>query len=150
MASISQLQVEIEAQPQFDLTEQCDEQELRILRGIPVDIQSVLTQEQMLRLLWSVKPVPTKHGIALRASFRFFSKRYYVAWFGGEDCRNIERLQAEGQLDAIPVGITMFVFVGAILIYGVFPLLVMLYLLKAALGIDFMDGPSMFHPLLCG
>ena len=133
----------------FEITDYCDEAESRILRGIPGDIQEALTPEQILRLLWAVKPVPTKHGLALRASFRFFAKRYYLACFGGEDCRNVERLRAEGQLDAVPVGITLFLLLGLIAIYGIFPLVILLYLVKSWLGINFFDGPSALHLMLC-
>jgi len=132
------------------LDDYCDEAEKRILRSIPTDIAAALTREQQLRLVWSVKPVPTRHGITLRSSFRWFSKRYYLAVFGGEDCRNIERLRAEGQLDAIPMSLTFLIIAGLVVVYGVVPLAFLLYFVKSALGIDVFDGPSIFHPWFCG
>ncbi|MEZ5850111.1 MAG: hypothetical protein R3D68_05590 [Hyphomicrobiaceae bacterium] len=128
----------------------CDEADKRILRSLPADIAAALTWEQRLRLVWAVKPIPTKHGLALRASFKLFGKRYYLAAFGGEDCRNIERLRSEGQTDAIPVGITFLIVFGLVAIYGLVPLAFLLYFVKSALGIDLFDGPSPFHPWFCG
>ena len=127
-----------------------DSMDLRIIRSLPDDIKHALTDQQMAKLISAVKPVPTKHGIALRASFRGPERRYYVALFCGEDQRNMERLKAEGQVDAIPVGITFFILLGLVALYGLVPLVIIGYLLKSMLGIDFFEGPSMFHAMVCG
>ena len=127
-----------------------DAMERRIFRSIPDDIKACLSDHQVQTLIAAVKPVPTKHGVALRASFRGPEKRYYVALFIGEDNRSIERLKAEGQVDAIPVGITFFILLSVIAIYAVVPIIIALYMIKSMLGIDLFDGPSPLHTLLCG
>lgn len=134
----------------MDFLSMLDAAEHRLFLGIPDAVKSRLTEQEMLSLLRAVKPVPTSNGLALRASFRFFAERYYVAWFFGRDCRSIERLRAEGQLDAIPVGISFFILLGVIAAYGLFPIACMLYLFKSALGINIFDGPSPFHVMICG
>ena len=127
-----------------------DESERRILLSIPEDIKSALTDQQLSTLLRAVKPIPTRHGFAVRSSFRGIENRYYVAFFMGEDRRNVERLRAEGQMDAIPVGGTFLILFAIIGLYGLFPVVMMLYLIKSALGIDFFDGPSPIHNMICG
>jgi hypothetical protein len=126
-----------------------DAMERRILRSIPEDIRARLSDQQVELLIRAVKPIPTRHGIALRASFRWLEKRYYVAMFFGEDSRNVERLKAEGQTDAIPVGVTFFILLSAVAAYAVVPIAIALYMIKSMLGIDLFDGPSPFHQLFC-
>jgi hypothetical protein len=126
-----------------------DAMERRIFRSIPEDIRACLSEQQVQMLIRAVKPIPTRHGIALRASFRWIEKRYYVAMFWGEDNRNIERLKAEGQTDVIPVGITFFILLSAIAAYAVMPIAIGLYMIKSMLGIDLFDGPSPLHQLMC-
>ncbi len=133
-----------------DIPADLDASERRLWQSIPADIHRALTPAQMLALLAAVKPVPVRHALALRASFRGLEKRYYTAFFFGEDGRNIERLRAEGQLDAIPVGVTFFVLIAALAAYGLVPLLFLVYMVKSMLGLDLMDGPSPIHTLICG
>lgn len=122
----------------------------RLARAIPGDVRAQLSEEQVLRLVRALKPEPANHGLALKASFRWFGARYYLACFGGEERRSLSRLEEEGQLGAVPVGFTFFIVLGLVAVYGLFPIVIMIYLVKTALGIDFFDGPSGLHALLCG
>jgi nitroreductase len=127
-----------------------DQFERRVIRSLPDDIKKSLTDQQLKTLLRAVVPVPSHHALALRASFRGIERRYYIALLCGEERRSAERLSAEGQVDAIPVGITFFILLAVAAIYGLFPLVIIGYMIKTMLGIDFLDGPSFVHTMVCG
>lgn len=126
-----------------------DALERRIVQQIPHDIRARLDPGQISRLAAAVAPQRTRHGLALQASFRWITGRYYVALIGGRERRSDNRLRAEGQT-IIPVGMSVFVFLLLLLIYGLIPLGFLVYVVKSALRINLMEGPSPVHTWICG
>lgn len=120
-----------------------------ILNRIPDDVRASLSRDQLNRLAAAFAPSAGGHGLALRASFHWITGRYFVALLAGPERRSEQRLRAEGQT-IVPVGISVFVFLGLLVCYGVVPLAFILYLVKTALRINVMDGPSPLHGWMCG
>lgn len=121
----------------------------RLREQVPADVRDRLTHDQLTRLVEAVMPQQTNHGLALKATFRWITGRFYIAIIGGRERRSDNRLRAEGQT-IVPVGMSVFIFLALLAIYGAFPLALLLYLLKSALRIDFFEGPSPMHTWLCG
>lgn len=116
---------------------------------IPEDIRAHLTRDEINRLAAAFAPAGGNHGIALKASFHWITGRYFLALLAGPERRSEQRLRAEGHVIA-PVGISVFVFLALLVCYGIVPLAFVLYLVKSALRINIMDGPSPLHAWMCG
>lgn len=121
----------------------------RVAQQIPHDIRTLLSDDQIARLAAAVAPRTTRHGLALQATFRWITGRYYLALIGGRERRSENRLRSEGQT-IVPVGISVFVFLILLAIYGLIPLAFLAYSVKSALHINLMEGPSPMHTWLCG
>lgn len=126
-----------------------DAAERRVVQQVPPDIRELLSHDQIKRLAAAVAPQRTRHGLALQASFRWITGRYYVALISGRERRSDNRLRAEGQT-IIPVGMSVFIFLLLLMIYGLIPLGFLAYVAKSALHINLMEGPSPVHTWLCG
>jgi hypothetical protein len=59
----------------------------RIYARMPVDVQMSFTPEQIAALGSATYDPPTPHKVAIRKTFGFFGKRYYLALFMGRDRR---------------------------------------------------------------
>jgi hypothetical protein len=84
------------------------------------------------------------HAINLRASVPLPWGSYYVTILVGRERRSTTRLEAEGQTRPA-LRILVYFLMGSIMIAGVVCALVLLYLVKSALGIDLMSGDSPAH-----
>lgn len=69
---------------------------------------------------------------------------YYVTILVGRERRSTARLEAEGQTRPA-LRFLVYFLMSSMLIVGVVCALVLLYLIKSALGIDLMSGDSPFH-----
>ena len=116
---------------------------------IPQDIRDRLTRADCDRLAAVFAPAGGNHGIALKASFNWITGRYFLAFLAGRERRSEQRLRAEGHV-IVPVGISVFIFLALLICYGIVPLAFVLYLVKSALRINIMDGPSPLHAWMCG
>ena len=122
----------------------------RMLARIPQDIKRVLTSEQLSTLIRAMQVRSTDHMMAFRTSVCIGRGRFYLTCFVGRERRNIERLRNEGQRDLMEISIVYCLLAAVVVLYGIVPILLILYLLKSALGIDIFEGPSPFHSLFCG
>lgn len=59
----------------------------RIYARMPVDVQMSFTPEQIAALGLATYDPPSPHKVAIRKTFGFFGKRYYLALFMGRDRR---------------------------------------------------------------
>ena len=87
----------------------------------------------------------TDHWVDFRASTKWFSTPLYVRILVGEEHRNRTRLEAEDQISVVKT-VVLFALLGwfATTITVVFGAIAA-YLIKSALGIDLIDGPSWMH-----
>lgn len=91
---------------------------------------------------------PARHGVDLRASLPLLGKkRVCFRLLFGTERRNLDRLRLEGQLDIRRIAVVEAGIIFALLGYALFGLVCFLYLVKSALKIDLMAGPSPFHDL---
>lgn len=117
--------------------------------AVPADIRAALTPEQCERLDQMLADRRTLHAIDYRAATSFLGRRFYVSFFVGPDERSLRRVRRDGhvrRLYRLIAEITGFCFVVTLLsclIVGA--TVITLYVVKSALGIDLMDGPSFLH-----
>ena len=132
-----------------ELAGQSQAQKLRLKSQIPASIKSSLSSEQLAALIDALVQPKAEHLFALRTSVRFWRGRHYVTLLLGREKRNEDRLRQEGQLDLKEVSLVTCLLGAGLIIYGIIPVLLILYLVKSAFGIDLFDGPSPLHILLC-
>lgn len=84
------------------------------------------------------------HVIDMRASVPLPWGSYYVTILVGRERRSRDRLDLEGQTRPI-LRILVYFLLSSILVSAVLCGLMLLYLLKSALGIDVMSGDSPLH-----
>jgi hypothetical protein len=78
-----------------------------------------------------------RHKVDLRGTFSLWSNQYYFVLVGGRNKRNLSRAQRNLSMAAKAGAITLFLFVSVLL--G----LVVLYLIKSALGINLLPNHSL-------
>jgi hypothetical protein len=116
---------------------------------IPVDIRAALTPQQIARLE-RMLAVPTPgHTIDYRVSTALLGRRFYLTLFSGRELRSPRRVTADGQqrsfLDFLFEALLLCLAVTFLACLLAVTCLVLLYLVKSALGVDLFDGPSFLH-----
>ena len=118
---------------------------------IPDDIKSCLTDEQTKRLDALLSARPTMHALAYRASTSVFGRPFYLAVLAGAEARSHRRLRGEGlkrRMTAVVFEVALFCLaVSAMLCVLTGMAIIVLYVMKIAVGIDLFDGPSPLHPI---
>lgn len=117
----------------------------RMLKRLPPGVLSTLTPVQLDAISDALIPDPPSHALDYRVSIPFMGRRYYVTLLAGRERRSLARLAREAQLHAKHVA-AFYAF--ALLILGCLTLIgtvLIGYVVKSALDIDLMDGPSLLH-----
>lgn len=117
----------------------------RMLRRLPASILSSLTPVQLDAISDALIPDPPTHAIDYRVSIPFFGRRFYVTLLAGRERRSLARLAREAQLHAKHIA-AFYAF--ALLALGCLTLVgtvLIGYVMKSALDIDLLDGPSLLH-----
>ena len=116
---------------------------------IPADIKSHLSADQVARLIRSLPPRTGAHAVDYRVSTSMFGRGFYIALVAGREKRPLRRLRSEGlkrsllavlfEVGTVCLAIAMMVclFIGVSIVAA--------YIVKSALGIDLLDGPSFLH-----
>lgn len=118
----------------------------RLLEKVEPEVCATLSDAQLVALSRATLPEPSPHLVQYRVSIPF--GRFYVALFIGRERRSRERLRREGQTRAELVNLALFLM-GALLVgIATIAIVVGLYIVKSAMGIDILDGPSPFHEWL--
>jgi hypothetical protein len=110
----------------------------KLLSRMPADIGASFTEQQLahLRIALGARQWG-KHQLDLRGTLRIFRWRYYYVVVAGRNLRDGQRSQQQLSQLMLAVIISMLLICSAAL--G----LLLLYLLKSALGIDLFDGFSL-------
>jgi hypothetical protein len=120
----------------------------RMMAKIPHPLQATFTPEQLAALAQASVPVNTAHVIDYRVSFPFFGKRFYVTLLAGRERRSLSRLAAEGQIRMAQITTLYATFLGLGLAAMLIAVVMVLYFVKAVLGLDFFEGESALHDML--
>ncbi|MDR6236773.1 3-phosphoshikimate 1-carboxyvinyltransferase [Pseudomonas oryzihabitans] len=98
---------------------------------LPEELRESFTEEQLeaLKLAFGTRSWG-KHSIDLRGTLKFWHRRYYFVLLAGRNYRHLSRLEQE--LSLLGKAIMLAMILLACGLVG----LVLLYLLKSALGID--------------
>lgn len=97
------------------------------------------TEDQPQRRPWT-----GNHTIDLRASIPLPTGRWYVTILAGRERRSADRLAQEGQTNWMRRA-AVYMLIMAALLWLVVCAIVIAYLLKSALGLDFFDASSPLH-----
>lgn len=105
---------------------------------LPEELRESFTDQQLagLRSAFATRSW-ARHKVDLRGTFSLWSNQYYFVLVGGRNKRNLSRGQRNLSLAAKAGAITLFLFFSVLL--G----LVVLYLLKSALGINLLPNYSL-------
>ena len=105
---------------------------------LPEELRESFTAQQLegLRSALATRSW-ARHKIDLRGTFSLWSNQYYFVLVGGRNKRSLSRAQRNLSLAAKAGAITLFLF------FSVLVGLVVLYLLKSALGINLLPNYSL-------
>lgn len=105
---------------------------------LPEELRETFTDQQLagLRSAFATRSW-ARHKIDLRGTFNLWNNQYYFVLVGGRNKRNLSREQRNLSLAAKASAITLFLF------FSVLVGLVVLYLLKSALGINLLPNYSL-------
>ena len=105
---------------------------------LPEEVRNSFTEQQLagLRSAFATRPWG-RHKVDVRGTFSVWSNQYYFVLVGGRNKRSLSRAQRNLSLAAKAGAITLFLFFSVLL--G----LVVLYLLKSALGINLLPNFSL-------
>jgi hypothetical protein len=110
----------------------------KLLSRMPADVGASFTEQQLAHLRVALGARQWgKHQLDLRGTLRIFRWRYYYVVVAGRNLRDGQRSQQQLSRLMLAVIISMLLICSAGL--G----LLLLYLLKSALGIDLFDGFSL-------
>ena len=112
----------------------------QLLSRMPDEIAASFTEKQLAHLVTAVGARKWgKHSIDLRGTFRlpFIKRRFYYVLLFGRNYRQLSR--QERQLSALATAFITSFFILLCSLMG----LVLLYLIKSALGIDLIEGYSL-------
>lgn len=104
-----------------------------------------LTPQQLDAISDALTPDPPSHVIDYRVSIPFMGRRFYITLLAGRERRSLTRLAREAQLHARHIATfyaVLLLVLGCLTVSGT---ILLGYVVKSALDIDIMDGPSMFH-----
>ncbi|WP_350608019.1 3-phosphoshikimate 1-carboxyvinyltransferase [Pseudoalteromonas sp. MER144-MNA-CIBAN-0113] len=108
-----------------------------LLERMPKNIQSTFTDEQLAHLKIAIGARQWgNHTVDCRGVVKFFKYRYYYVFLAG---RNRRALSAKEQKIA---RFTQAVFLSLAVTFTILLTLLVLYLIKSALGIDIFEGYS--------
>lgn len=124
----------------------------RIFARIPAHVRATFSDDQIQALGRASMQGPAHHALALRRSLPFFGRRYYFAFFIGRDRRRpltklevfIARGMRESWFRRTAIALAIIAFAGLVVLGSV----CIAYLVKSALRIDLLAGPSILHNLL--
>lgn len=117
----------------------------RLLHEIPNDVLASFTTEQLAVLAKATKPPTTRHFIDYRVSVPFIGGRYYLTLFFGKERRGLSRIRSEGQASLTKASILYVAILWIVFSVGLLASLVLIYVIKSAMGIDLFYGPSFLH-----
>ncbi len=120
----------------------------RMMARIPHPLRASFSPEQLAALAQASVPVNSPHAIDYRVSFPLFGKRFYVTLLAGRERRSLSRLAAEGQIRFAQITTLYAMFVGLGLAAMLIGIVMLLYFVKAALGLDLFEGESALHDML--
>ncbi|MCQ4308291.1 3-phosphoshikimate 1-carboxyvinyltransferase [Pseudomonas stutzeri] len=104
---------------------------------LPEALRESFTEQQLLGLRSAFATRSwARHKIDLRGTFRIWNNQYYFVLVGGRNKRGLTRGQRNLSLVTKAIAITLFLF------FSVLVGLVVLYLLKSALGINLLPNHS--------
>ncbi|MCB1485807.1 MAG: hypothetical protein KDJ17_13050 [Hyphomicrobiaceae bacterium] len=122
----------------------------RMLAKLPPYVRNSLTKQQLDCISDALIPDPPQHTIDYRASIPLFGRRFYVALMAGRERRSLARLAQEGQSRARRVA-GLYAVIMLLLVGAAFVACVLLgYVVKSALGVDLIEGPSILHQYVFG
>lgn len=117
----------------------------RMVQRLPSGVRDTLTQTQLDAISDALIPDPPSHVIDYRVSIPFFGRRFYITLLAGRERRSLARLAKEAQIRAKHIAIfysAVLLMLGCVSIIG---FILLGYVVKSALDIDLMDGPSILH-----
>ncbi len=120
---------------------------IRLLQSLPEDIRYSFTDAQLAGLSTANVTPRTSHLVDYCASLPWFGGRFYVRLFLGKERRNLSRLTSEGQISLPKTSIGFIFCIWMICCLALFGSVIVLYLIKSTMGINLLDGPSIFHPI---
>ncbi len=115
-----------------------DEQIVSLLKRMPNDeIKNSFTDEQLenLKIAMGARQWKT-HALDLRFTFPFFDRRYYVVLVAGRSIRS-------SRLQKLILRRAEVIFISLLLMFSISLGLLVLYLLKSAMGINLFDDFSL-------
>lgn len=105
---------------------------------LPEELRESFSDEQLQGLRSALATRSwARHKVDLRGTFNLWRTQYYFVMVAGRNKRSLSRAQQKLSLAAKAGAITVFLFFSVLL--G----LVLLYVLKSALGIDLLPGHSL-------
>ena len=113
---------------------------IKLLSRMPEEVANSFTDEQLIHLLTAVGSRGWgKHKVDFRGTFKlpFYQWRYYYVLLAGRNYRELSRQERRMSLTITAIISSLFI------IFSVTLGLLVLYLLKSALGIDIFPGFSL-------
>ena len=108
-----------------------------LLNRMPSDVQDSFTEDQLAHLKVAIGARQWgKHAVDCRGVFKFFKYRYYFVILAGRNRRELSK--KEQKIAAISQAITVSLFS----FFVITILLLIIYLVKSALGIDIFSNYS--------
>lgn len=105
---------------------------------MPADVANSFSEEQLIALNKAIGGKSwARHKIDLRGTISFWRSSYYFVILGGKNRRELSRLEKQLGRLSVTFIVTLFLIGSALL--G----LLLLYLLKSAMGIDLFPGFSL-------
>ena len=118
-----------------------------VVRALPPDLVDQLTVDDIERIIAAMGQSRARHLIDYRLSVPLGSRRFYFRLLCGRERRKISRLIAEGQTNPWLVIATAALIFWFMMTVSLALIVVILYVVKSALGIDLFAGPSVLHGL---
>lgn len=110
----------------------------KLLSRMPLEVQQSFTEVQLAELRVALGARQWgKHRIDIRGTLSFWRFRYYYVLVAGRNIR--EKTRSERKFSLLARAVLLSVLMSVCMLFG----LLLLYLLKSALGIDLLDGYSL-------
>lgn len=124
----------------------------RIFARIPAHVRATFSHDQIQALGRASSQAAAHHALAVRRSVPFFGRRYYFAFFIGRDQRRpltklelfIARGMRESWFRRTAIALAIIALSGLVTLGSI----CIAYLVKSAVRIDLLPGPSILHNLL--
>lgn len=121
---------------------------LRLMAAIPRGACAAFTPEHLAALdaaIAQTRPKPMAHKIDFRVSVPVFTRRYYFVLLGGRERRSRARLASDGQDATWRVSLAYAILMSTIASATMVTVVIALYIVKSALGIDIFPEHSFLH-----